>query len=300
MAKARREHGSGSVYEYPAGTGRWFAALASTDDAGRRHTIRRMAPTEAAAKRLLTKMRDGRDEGIDATGGQQTVARFLSSWLEVSARPRVRPSTYRRYEQIVRVHLSPPPLGRMRLEALRPEHVDRLLESRRKAGAAPKTLQHIRATLRRALNYARRQRYVSDNAASLSEPPKMEYREVHPLSVDQARGLLRAMRGDRLETLITLAIAVGLRQGEALGLKWANVDLESRAVHVRQSLTRVDGKYQLVEVKTNRAKRNGKQEAYAGDWCGEKPILVRTRAQAKKWIRTWRERRPSVGAWRIG
>lgn len=283
----RRQHGSGSVYQYPAGSGRWFAALPTVDEAGRRRTTRRMAPTEAAAKRLLTKMRDDRDQGLDTGGGKQTLSRFLATWLEVSAKPRVRPSTWRRYEGIVRVHLAPPPLGAIRLEALRPEHVDRLLEARRQSGSAPKTLQQVRAVLRRALNYARRQRYVSDNAASLSEPPKLIYSEVEPLTPDQARQLLAAVRDDRLEALITVALALGLRQGEALGLRWVDADLEGRLLHVRQSLAREGGAFVVAPLKTNRSRRTIALPA---------PVVEGLRAHAARQA-VERAHAEPVGAW---
>jgi len=63
------------------------------------------------------------------------------------------------------------------------------------------------------------------------------------------------MRGHRLEALYTIAITVGLRQGEALGLRWQDVDLDAGSLRVRHSLQRIEGRLQLVEPKTERSRR---------------------------------------------
>lgn len=252
-AEKRRARGEGSIARDKQ-RGGWIATLTIYDADGKRRRPRKRAATEAEAVTALSELRREYVEGggLDA---RQTLADFLASWLQVSAKPRVRPSTYKAYEQIVRTHLAPPPFGRRRLSELRPHHVDALLEAKRAAGLSPKTRQHIRATLRRALNYARRQRYVSDNAASLSEPPRLDYSEVTPLTPEQAKRLLAAVKGDRLEALFTVAIALGMRQGELLGLRWTDVDLDARTLNVRVSLSKVTGKWELGEVKTARSRR---------------------------------------------
>lgn len=218
------------------------------------------AGSEKDAERLLKQMRADRDAGLSVDAGRQTLARFLDTWLQANAKPKVRVSTYRRYEQIVRVHLAPAPFGRLRLEQLRPEHVDRLLEAKRQAGLSPRTRQYIRATLRRALNYARRSMYITINAAALSEPPSEEHHEIRPLTPGEAHQLLAALRGDRLEALYVVALSLGLRQGEALGLQWGDVDLDAGTVTVRRSLQKLKGDdgelaYHFLDVKTRRSRR---------------------------------------------
>ncbi len=76
------------------------------------------------------------------------------------------------------------------------------------------------------------------------------------LTPDQARAFLDAARGDRLEALYSVAITLGLRQGEALGLRWDDVDLEARTLHVDRALQRIAGAgLQLVEPKTKKSRR---------------------------------------------
>jgi integrase len=93
------------------------------------------------------------------------------------------------------------------------------------------------------------------NPAALVDGPRVQRREVRLVTPGEARQLLEAFRGDRLEALYTVALAVGLRQGEALGLRWQDVDLESGTLTVRVALERADGRFRLAEPKTKRSRR---------------------------------------------
>jgi integrase len=96
---------------------------------------------------------------------------------------------------------------------------------------------------------------ISRNAASLAKGPKVEAPQIDPLSAAEARLLMARVRGRREEALYTVALALGLRQGELLGLTWSNVDLGAGALHVRHALTRAAGQLILAEPKTARARR---------------------------------------------
>src|SRR5262249_42845695 len=76
-----------------------------------------------------------------------------------------------------------------------------------------------------------------------------------PFTPEQARDFLTAVHGDRLEALYAVAVAVGLRQGEALGLKWDAIDLDAGTLRVRTALQKIDKRFQLVEPKTARSRR---------------------------------------------
>lgn len=96
---------------------------------------------------------------------------------------------------------------------------------------------------------------MSRNVATLVDAPRVPSREVEPFSELEARKFLKAVRGDRLEALYTVALAVGIRQGEALGLAWKDVDLERGLIHVRRSLQRLSGQFEFVEPKSRRSRR---------------------------------------------
>ena len=159
------------------------------------------------------------------------------------------------YQGHVRLHIKPT-LGHIRLAKLMPPLVRAFLNDMLREGFSPRTVQYSHAVLRRALGQAVKDGLVARNVAKLVDPPKVERPEVEPLTPKQARVFLKAMEGDRLEALYSVAVAVGLRRGEALGLRWEDVDLEKGNIRVRASLQRVDKKLRLVELKTKRSRRS--------------------------------------------
>lgn len=109
--------------------------------------------------------------------------------------------------------------------------------------------------LRGALNQAVRWDLLGRNPASLVEPPRVERYEIKPLTPVEARAFLAAIRGDRLEALYSVALTMGLRQGEALGLRWSDVDLDIGSLRIEKQLQRIEGRLQLVELKTKLSRR---------------------------------------------
>ncbi|MEW5989728.1 MAG: site-specific integrase [Chloroflexota bacterium] len=118
---------------------------------------------------------------------------------------------------------------------------------------SPTTVRYAYSVLRIALGRALKSGRVLRNVATLVDPPSKARTEMHPLSADHARALLTFVADDRLGGLYGLAIATGMRQGELLGLRWADVDLDAGIVAVRHTLRR--GTRDLAEPKTERARR---------------------------------------------
>jgi integrase len=142
------------------------------------------------------------------------------------------------------------------MHRLTPQHVEAFLSGKLESGLSPRTVEYLRAVLRQALNRAIKWGYLTRNVAALADGPRVERPEIRPFTPDQARLFLASVRGDRVEALYSVALALGLRQGEALGLLWEDVDLEAGTLAVRHALQRVDGRLQLVEPKTFRSRRN--------------------------------------------
>jgi len=206
------------------------------------------------------------------TGGvvkadRQTVGAFLDYWLEHSVKPSTKPRTYESYETVVRQHLKPS-LGPLQISKLTPQLVQRLLSEkslqtkprRSEKRLSPRTVQYIALVLSRALNKAVKWGMLSRNVAALADKPRVPKHEIKPLDPEQARKLLAALEGHDLEALFTVAMAVGLRVGEALGLTWKDVDLKSGHVQIRRQLQRLknsDGKwvFNLTEPKSKSAFR---------------------------------------------
>jgi integrase len=253
MAMARRGHGEGAIFK--AADGRWVARVDlgfGSDGKRRRKEIR--CKTKAEALQRLEQARRQLADGLPLTPERLTVQQYLTDWLEHSVKGKVRGRTYEAYEQVIRVHLVPA-LGRTPLSKLTPADVQAYLNTKATTGLSTGSVAYQRAVLRSALNRAVRWGLVSRNVAALADPPRVRRPQVQPLNLDQARAFLDAVRGNRLEALYTVALAVGLRQGEALGLRWSDVDLEAGTLTVRTTLQRISGTLQLVEPKTSRSGR---------------------------------------------
>jgi len=245
---AKRANGEGTIYRRR--DGRWAATISL--DNGTRKTYYGKTRRDAAAK--LHAAIDKRRNGLPLAGERQTTGAFLNNWLE-AIRPRVRESTYRGYKSKIRVQLIPA-LGRIPLARLTPQAVEAALAQRIAAGLAPRTAYHLRSILRAALNDALRWGLVGRNVAALVEAPRVPQSDFQPLSIDETRRLLDAMRGDRLEALYSVALAMGLRQGEALALRWDDVDLDAATLTVSGSLGRsANGALVRSETKTARSRR---------------------------------------------
>lgn len=254
MSTKGRSPRRGSIYQRKS-DGKWVAVVDVTVQGGPRRRLVRYAATKLEADRTLRDELRKVEAGVRATGRQVTVGAFLSTWL-ASIRPPhgVRPSTFKRYGELVNGHLIPG-LGKLRLSALQPTDVDAFLAGKLDAGPAPRTVHHMRAVLRAAMSQAVRDGLVARNPASLSRPVRVERHEMTVLSPEQARAFLDAVKGDRLEALYSTVLAVGLRQGEALALRWQDVDLDAGTLRVEHGLQRVAGKLQLVPTKSARSRR---------------------------------------------
>ena len=195
------------------------------------------------------------DRGLPLLDGSVTVGQLLDQWLETSAKPTVRHSTYRAYESHCRLHIGPA-LGGFKLVDLTPQHVQAFVNDLAGKGLHPTTISRVRATLRRALNQAMRWDLVSRNVATLVDLSEAPKNRVVPLTVAQCEVLLEALRGERLEAFYVTILALGLRSGEARALRWEDVDFESGTMHVLHSLQRIDGQWAIGEPKSESSVRD--------------------------------------------
>jgi integrase len=208
---------------------------------------------EDVARRVTDALKATQD-GLPIPGETETVERFLTQWLEQTVRNKVRPVTFVSYATIVRLHVIPE-LGSVRLSRLTPAEVQKLLNRKLAAGLSPRRVEYIRSVLRQALGHAVKWGLVQRNVAALTDRPRPTRQDLRPLDAGQALHFLDSVRGDRLEALYTVALTLGMRQGELLGLRWDDVDLRGDFVHVRRSLVRIGGQFMLTEPKTDRSAR---------------------------------------------
>lgn len=207
---------------------------------------------QAAARQLAEALRD-RDKGLPVISGRQTVAQYLASWLD-SIKPTIRPRTWRRYEEFMRLHIIPA-LGTTAITKLTGQQLQLLYARKLEEGLSSTTVHHIHTALHKALDSALRLDVVQRNVSELVDPPRMRHHEMKTLSEKQARQLLQAAEGTRHEALYTVALATGMRQGELLALRWENVNLERATLQVRATVQRTRSGLEFSEPKTGYSRR---------------------------------------------
>ena len=252
--KKQRGNGAGTVYPRKNKDGKTIGYRGSYIVNGKRYYVSAKTKTETEQK-LRQAMTDA-DRGLTFDAGGLTLRDYLSRWLNDSVRDTVRDTTFERYEQIVRLHIQPA-LGGVRLRNLTPTHVRGLYKDKLQS-RSPRTVQYVHVTLHKALKQAVNDGLIPRNVTDAVKPPQIRQEEIRPLMPEQVNVLLSAARGDRLEALYVLAIHTGLRQGELLGLKWEDVDLEGGTLQVRRTLTTAKGGPVLSSPKTKGSRRTVK------------------------------------------
>ena len=240
---SRQANGRSTIYQGKDGYwhGRVTVGLKDDGRVDRRHVMSR---SKAVVVDKVAQLERDRDRGrVRKASERWTVETWLDHWLENIARPFVRESTYEGYRAAVRTHLIPG-LGKHRLEKLRPEHLERLyvsmlkITTRRKTSMSPGRVHQVHRTMRTALNQAVRRGYITQNPALMAKTPALVDQEVEPFTVEEVQRLFLAAQQERNGTRWVVALALGLRQGEALGLKWDDVDWDRGLLAVRRSRTR--------------------------------------------------------------
>ncbi|MEU8727696.1 MULTISPECIES: tyrosine-type recombinase/integrase [Actinomycetes] len=276
----KRSNGEGSIW--PRKDGRYgYAAFVQTT-AGTTKRVQDSARTQEDARKKLTELLRQADEGIPVSSENWTLADFLTYLLKNIVSQERRPKTYQGYESVVRLHLVPG-LGKKRLGKLNAQDVRLFINrvrsecqccrngwdaSREKpvccalkggqccdSRLSTRMVQFIHAFLRNALECAVREEIIARNVAKLVKVPVPKYKVNRGLTAPQARAVLKAARDHRLYALYVLALCLGLRRGELLGLRWTDVDLEVDKLEVVQSLQRVAGRLQFVRPKTSGSER---------------------------------------------
>ncbi|MEU6661787.1 tyrosine-type recombinase/integrase [Streptomyces sp. NPDC046821] len=264
--KSRQPNGASSIYF--GKDGRWHGRVTvGVKDNGkpdRRHVSRK---TRAEVTKVVRELERQRDNGAVRKAGQSwTVKTWLTHWVENIAAAHVSENTIDGYRVAVYHHLIPG-LGAHRLEKLEPEHLERFYKKMQDNGSAAGTAHQAHRTMRTALNEAVRRQHLNSNPSSIAKAPKVEEEEVEPYTVEEVQHLLAEAAKHRNTARWVIALALGLRQGEVLGMKWDDVDFELGVIRVRRGRLRPRYKHGC------------------GDRCGRKPGFcpqkINTRRETK-------------------
>jgi integrase len=259
VAARRRGRGEGSIYRRK--DGRWVGQY---EVGGKRRYVYGKTRKEVASK--LTKAVADGNEGLVFDSDHLTVARYLDRWLD-SIRGTVRESTWVRHEINVRVHLKPA-LGRVRLGKLDPLQVQSFYRCKLDQALSAASVLKIHSTLSKSLKQAVRWRLVPLNVCMAVVLPRITKPEIQPLDARQMKALLRAAQGTDLYALWVLMATTGVRVGEALGLRWEDLDLDARTLRVNRTVYRG----QSCLPKTDSSRRTIKLSRLAAEALGQHPL----------------------------
>lgn len=237
--KAMPRPNTGSVFEYPKGSGIW-RAQATVD--GRK--VRRKAKSEAEGKRLLRKLLDQADDDAIPKDSRLLVRRFLADWL-LWVKEHREYNTYANYEQYVRLIISPE-IGSIVLAKLGVDDIERMMRLTVAHGKSLKQANKARMVLYSALKWAAssRRKLIPRNVAADTEPLPLPFVAVEPIrsmSEEQVWRFLDVARWHRLGVLFFLELVYGLRKSEVIGLKDEDVKREEGIIHIRRKVQRQKG-----------------------------------------------------------
>jgi len=233
MARRLRSiKGEGTVRRRP--DGRYEGRVWLND--GRR--ISMYGATQREVTRQVRELKAQDEAGKPIVRNQERLGTFLESWLESEIKRRRRAKTYSSYEQMVRCHMLRE-IGSVKLTELSARRVQSWLDAKHDSGLSARTVRYLRDILRSALSHALRNDLVAENVAKRVTVPELVKKEIVPMTPAQAMSLLGVLRSNRLLAFYSVAIALGLRPAEAIGLRWSDVDLIERRLAVRQTIQRI-------------------------------------------------------------
>jgi integrase len=280
-----RRNGEGNIRQRKDGRFEARVWVFTTDGKEIRKSVYGATWDEAHAAMVRLKADAIAGVRLPATGA--TVSEYLTYWLDEIAQHRVRPSTLASYRWLTRTYVTPY-LGTKKLARLRPSDVRQFLNrlkavcqccalskdaKRVKRGMPARcctkkprqcceaflsdaSVRYAHRLLRAALQDAVVAELLATNPAKGLRISHRYRPKFTPWTADEARRFLKVARDDRWYALYAVALAIGLRRGEALALQWADVDLIDGVLRVRHTLQRTAGQLRVGPVKTDGSERS--------------------------------------------
>lgn len=192
--------------------------------------------TKKEAQRILRQ----RISDIEGSFGRKTesttLEAYLKYWLETYCEERLAANTVRGYQVNIEKHIIPY-IGKIALNRLQPKDIQNLYTKLLQSGLSGTSVRYVHNNLHRALRIAERQQLIAKNPANYVEPPTVERYEAAVLNAEQIRQLLQVCEGTEIYMPVFLAVTLGLRRGEVLGLQWSDVDWAHKTITINRSVT---------------------------------------------------------------
>ncbi len=261
---SRRGHNDGSIY-WVESKNRYVASVViGTGRNGRPLRRTALARTQVEAREKLRRLKEAAEQGTTASG-DLTLRQYLDQWVE-EVLPSLRKSanTVANYTWAVRKHLVPA-IGARRLRDLTPDDVEDAFRSMARDGLGRSSVRVVRIVLAEALTHAQRRGVLGRNVARLALLPPSAKRQARPrrsLTPEEARALVVALKGHRLEAMWLCGLTLGLRPGELAGLLWSGVDLDQGVLRITGSRIFENGEMRIGGTKTKKAVRSLKMPEF--------------------------------------
>lgn len=224
----------------------------------RRQSLKQGFRTKRQAEEALAEAQKTVIDGTVVANSNMRLDEFLDEWL-VGQEARLRPSSHHSYVMAgkrLKRHL-----GKYKIQALTPLQIEKfyaeLLDhgQRNGKGLSPKTVKNTHVVLRKALADAERLGLVHRNAAAAARGPSVTRPEMTTWSSDQLKAFSTVAQESRMRNAFTILASTGMRRGEALGLRWVDVDFDSSQLAIVQTVSTVDSKVVVGQPKTSGSRR---------------------------------------------
>ena len=235
----RKSNNEGSIRQRK--DGRWEARATGGVDFGtgekKRISVYGKTKAEVIKKLQALEYQIHHMEQIDPTS--TTLVEWLRYWLETYKMHNLKQSTYVSYRGYIEKHIAVA-FPFMKLKDLTARDLQEFYNYKIANGLSPKTILNIHRCLHEALKQAVLEHYLTFNPSDAVALPKREKPEIEILTREEQTKLIQASYQHRYGIFVRLALSIGLRLGEILGLKWENIDFRNNTLFVRQTLNRLE------------------------------------------------------------
>ena len=243
--KSRRRNGDGNTYRHKNG---WRTVISHKG-----HTVTAMGRSEQESRRLAKdkiKALPIYDGSLVPAAAKLTTGEYLTNWITKKHKTSIAATTYRRYASLINVHIIPA-LGSIKLQAITKNHVNALMLQMREKGQSARSQQQARAVLSAAFESAMEDDLVASNPVVKSRTITLDTAQIHPFTLVEVQTLLAKTTGVQMQARVRMATLYAMRQGEALGLQWKDVDFTKKTVFIWQQIQKIEGAYEFVKLKSD-------------------------------------------------
>ena len=242
------------VYKDPnAKKNPWYFEINYSEGGKYKKKKKRGFKTKKEAEAAMIEMQNEINKGTYIEPSKTLYSTFMADWLK-DKQTKVQRRTLETYAGLVNNHILPA-LGHIEIAKLTPRHIQDLYNTLHETGRlSDENIQKVHTIINDSLNKAVSWGMVSKNVASVVDRPKARKKEMEVWDVEEAHAFLRVAETDRYYVAFLLALTTGMRQGEILGLRWKDVDLDAGIISITQTLSH-DGKEMQVGAKTESGNR---------------------------------------------